>query len=143
MCIVAFNVYHIIFTYGKLLGNGHTQTHTLSLTHSFTHTHTHTHTHTEGCLWWIPAITDKIDCSYLLDCQGIQCQQYYGYIKTASINLEYCADPITVELDLISIYDDDSFQDNFTQSETFLNSNGYNAISIERNDMQLMISVSL
>ena len=118
------------------------------------HTHTHTHmlclhmavyTPAEGCLWWLPAVENLTKCSYLLDCQGVQCENYYSAVETASIFIDtLCADPIPVQLKLEDQDGVVTYQGDFTESRDFQPTNGMYTgyVFISRNDTELSLSVS-
>ena len=101
----------------------------------------------EGCLWWLPAVLNLPECSYLLDCQGVQCINYYGTVEKSSVFIgERCADPIAVQLELADHNDVIVFRGNFTESSDFrsvLSQELYTGhVDISRNDTELSVSVS-
>ena len=101
----------------------------------------------EGCLWWLPAVLNLPECSYLLDCQGVQCINYYATVEKSSVFIgERCADPIAVQLELADHNDVIVFRGNFTESSDFrsvLSQELYTGhVDISRNDTELSVSVS-
>ena len=101
----------------------------------------------EGCLWWLPAIQNLPHCSYLLDCQGVQCINYYETVETSSVFIgERCADPIAVQLELADHDDVIVFRGNFTESSVFRSVLGQGVytghVDISRSDTELNFSVS-
>ena len=101
----------------------------------------------EGCLWWLPAVLNLPECSYLLGCLGVQCINYYGTVEKSSVFIgERCADPIAVQLELADHDDVIVFHGNFTESSDFrsvLSQELYTGhVDISRNDTELSVSVS-
>ena len=101
----------------------------------------------EGCLWWLPAVLNLPECSYLLDCQGVQCINYYGTVEKSSVFIgERCADPIAVQLELADHNDVIVFRGNFAESSEFrsvLSQGVYTGhVNISRNDTELSVLVS-
>ena len=101
----------------------------------------------EGCLWWLPAVENVTECSYLLDCQGIRCVNY-GTVDSSSVFIgERCADPIAVQLELVNHNNVVVFRGNFTETSSFqpvLDQEMYTGyMSISRSDTELSVSVSV
>ena len=89
-------------------------------------------------MWWVPVLANQHSCSYLPDCQGILCLAYAAHIDTASLLLERCGDPISVQL-VLAADDNVLFVGNFTESSEF----EYGFVPMQRNTTQLTVSVRL
>lgn len=98
-----------------------------------------------GCLQWISATYNVSQCTYLLDCRGIQCYSVRT-IQSATISIaEPCSEVISVQLLLEDFSRNTLLQDSFSNSGvtpfTVQDYNGY--IIMSRNDTTLNVSVRL